>query len=68
MQGLSSAARWERHPERNLSVARGIYLRLPDDARLWLGAGEYATPDRAAIGMALMLTPENEPLDPDSAI
>lgn len=54
LQDLASAAQWERHPERSLNVVRGIYLRLPDDARLWLHAREYTLPDRGAIGRALM--------------
>jgi len=58
MQDLSSSARWERNAARSLSVARGIYLRLPGDARLWVQARKYAMPDRAAIEGALALTIE----------
>lgn len=53
LQDLASQARWERNAKRSLNVARGIYLRLPDDARLWLQAREYTNPERAAIEQAL---------------
>lgn len=53
MQDLASQTRWERNAGRSLNVARGIYLRLPDDARLWLQAGDYTRPERAAIEQAL---------------
>ncbi len=53
MQDLASQTQWERNAGRSLNVARGIYLRLPDDARLWLQAREYTRPDRAAIEEAL---------------
>ena len=50
---LRSMAAWERIPDRSRSVARGIYLRLPADARLWLRGKEFVTPDRAMIEAAL---------------
>jgi hypothetical protein len=34
-------------------VARAIYGRLPDHARLWLRRREVAAPDRLAITAAL---------------
>jgi 5-methylcytosine-specific restriction endonuclease McrA len=50
---LAEQAAWERVPDRSRSVARGIYLRLPTDARLWLRGKEFVTPDRAMIETAL---------------
>jgi hypothetical protein len=50
---LAERTAWDRHPDRSLSVARGIYLRLPDDARLWLRGREFVTPDFATIATAL---------------
>ncbi len=34
---------WENYPARTLGVARGIYLRLPGEARLWLAASSFTT-------------------------
>jgi hypothetical protein len=41
---------WDSHPERTLSVARAIYLRLPEATRLWVArdAFEAADPGRLA--------------------
>jgi CRISPR/Cas system Type II protein with McrA/HNH and RuvC-like nuclease domain len=50
---LAQRTSWDRHAERSLSVARAIYLRLPDDARLWVRGKEFVSPDLAAIGAAL---------------
>lgn len=44
---------WGCERTRSLSVARSIYLRLPDDARLWQSQGEFVAMDRAAIKAAL---------------
>jgi hypothetical protein len=53
LDDLATQAGWERQPARTLSVARAIYLRLPDDARLWLRAREFAVPDKQAIRTVL---------------
>jgi HNH endonuclease len=50
---LSNRATWDRQTDRSLNVARAIYLRLPDDARLWLRAKEFVPPDSEIIGDAL---------------
>jgi len=50
---LAVSTKWERRPDRSLSVARAIYPRLPGDARLWLRAGEFIPPDMPAIVAAL---------------
>ena len=47
MQDLASLTRWERNADRSLNVARGIYLASRHDARLWLQAREYKSPERA---------------------
>ncbi len=36
------------------SVARSIYLRLPEDARLWLATSEFVAVDRARLVAALV--------------
>lgn len=49
---LASIARsrsWESHPDRSLSVARSIYLRLPEDARLWREAEEFVPVERRLL-------------------
>ena len=54
---LAAEAGWERRAERSLAVARGIYGRLPDDARLWLRRREFVLADRLAIEAALAISP-----------
>ena len=53
---LARKASWDRQPDRSLNVARAIYLRLPDDARLWLRGKEFVAPDSAIIGNALKVS------------
>jgi hypothetical protein len=50
---LARQTAWEREPDRTASVARGIYLRLPPDARLWLRRREFVDPDGARLVAAL---------------
>ena len=50
---VAEAIGWTRHPERTLGVARALYLRLPEDARLWLQGEEFVTVDRPALAAAL---------------
>jgi hypothetical protein len=50
---LAALTGWHRAAERTLSVGRAIYLRLPDDARLWLRERDFVAPDMAAIRDAL---------------
>jgi hypothetical protein len=49
---LTQRAGWDRQPDRSLNVARAIYLRLPDDARLWLRRKEFVAPDAVLISAA----------------
>jgi hypothetical protein len=41
---LAANTRWTRQSARTLSVARAIYPRLPEDARLWFRPGEFVPP------------------------
>jgi len=50
---VAEAIGWSRHPERTLGVARALYLRLPEDARLWLRGEEFVIADRPALEAAL---------------
>ncbi len=53
LAGVAERTGWERHPDRTLSVARAIYLKLPYDAKLWLRGREFVAVDRAALGRVL---------------
>lgn len=53
---LARLTAWEREPHKSASVARGIYLRLPADARLWLRRREFVDPDGARLAAALTPT------------
>lgn len=46
---IATRAQWDRRPDRSLAVARSIYLRLPDEARLWRLAQEFVTVDRPRL-------------------
>ncbi len=50
---LAQRASWDRNHERSLGAARGIYLRLPEDARLWVQGKQFEPPDPTKIGPAL---------------
>ena len=50
---LASSEEWESHPEDTLGVARGLYLRLPAEARLWVSGLEFCPPDSSALRDAL---------------
>ena len=45
---------WDRHAERTVSVARGIYLGLPKSAKLWLRRKEFVVVDQEALRRALI--------------
>ena len=53
---LAQRAAWDRQPDRSKNVARAIYLRLPEDARLWLRVKEFVPPDLSAITIALNIS------------
>ncbi len=44
---------WDSHPQRTLSIARGIYLRVPRNARLWLARDRFEPADPGAIAALL---------------
>jgi hypothetical protein len=64
---LATQSTWERRDQRTLSVARAIYCRLPDDARLWLRRREFVPPDRPVIEKALAV-PESAPSAPSPVL
>ncbi|HBL18302.1 MAG TPA: hypothetical protein DD417_16505 [Elusimicrobia bacterium] len=46
LQEIAGQQSWERHPELTLGVARGIYLNLPADAKLWKEGRTFTPPQR----------------------
>ncbi len=50
---VAADARWRRDPNRSLSVASALYLRLPPGARLWQRPSVFAPVDRDRIAAAL---------------
>ena len=50
---LAETISWARHPDRTLGVARALYLRLPEGARLWLRGDDFVTADRPVLEAAL---------------
>ncbi len=50
LQEIAVRARWERDPAKTESVARAIYLRLPDGAKLWLLDRDFVVLDRSNLG------------------
>ena len=55
---IAERARFEHDPERVLSVARGIYLRLPARALLWVRGTEFEAVGSEGIGRLLVPPPE----------
>ena len=51
---LAEEQGWDAHPEQTMGVARGIYLRLPEDALLWRLEDEFVSADVAEIRRALV--------------
>ncbi|MFC1678692.1 HNH endonuclease [Elusimicrobiota bacterium] len=47
--------KWELRPDRTLGVARSLYLRLGDEAMLWLRNKEFTPPNRDVIKRALLI-------------
>jgi hypothetical protein len=53
VDALARETTWDRDRGRSLGVARGIYWRLPDAARLWLRRNEFVNLDRPMLELAL---------------
>jgi 5-methylcytosine-specific restriction endonuclease McrA len=49
LTALARGAELESHPEETIGVARGIYLRLPVEARLWVAGSDFAPTDPAEL-------------------
>ncbi len=50
---LAEDKAWEQGQDRSLSVARAIYLHLPDGYKLWVRGREFDDLDREAVTEAL---------------
>ena len=50
---LADSAGWERDPGKTLGAARGLYLRLHSDARLWSNGRIFVHPDFDRLHVAL---------------
>lgn len=50
---IASRRRWERAPERTEGVARALYLRLPEGAKLWRRGGDFVMAEGALLRRAL---------------
>jgi len=48
-RAIAGRLRWEHQPERSTGVARSIYLRLPDTARLWHSGEEFVAADSSQL-------------------
>lgn len=55
LANLAARTDWDRHAERTLGVARGIYLGLPQGAKLWLRRKVFVAVDQEAVRRMLVL-------------
>jgi len=53
LASVADAEGWETHPRRTLGIARAVYLRLPEEAKLWQIRDEFVSADRDALHSAL---------------
>ncbi len=53
LETIAREASWGSQPGRTLSTARAIYLKLPEDARLWRGGDDLVKMERPRIVAAL---------------
>ena len=58
---LAARTGWDRHAERTVSVARGIYLALPHSSKLWLRRKEFVAVDQEAVRRALVPAAQGRP-------
>jgi hypothetical protein len=55
LEEIARRAQWERHPERTTGVARGIYLRVPDDLQLWRAGNDFVSAGAERTRLAELL-------------
>ncbi len=49
---IAANQRWPRNAERSRAVARAMYTRLPEGARLWIGGEDFERIDRQRVRAA----------------
>jgi hypothetical protein len=49
LAAIAASRSWDRQPERSVSVARSIYLRLPSDAQLWRHGEQFVNAERRRL-------------------
>lgn len=52
LRELSVEKHWELRREETFGVASAIYLRLPEDAELWLAKSQFTTIERERVARA----------------
>ncbi len=55
LERIAAEAAWPRDARRSLAVARAMYSRLPDGARLWVAGDELVPVDRQGVAAAFGL-------------
>ncbi len=53
LEAIAARERWRRVPDRTISVARALYLKLPDTAQLWEARSTFVDVDRGRLVDAL---------------
>lgn len=53
LEVIAERERWRRSAARTISVARALYLKLPESAMLWEGRGSFVGVDRGQLTAAL---------------
>jgi hypothetical protein len=53
LRDIAESVRWERHPDKTLSVARAIYLRIPEHLKLWQLQKEFVETDKEVLNSLL---------------
>ena len=53
LETIANDVAWTHDPIRSLSVARAIYLRLPDAIQLWRARRDFVPADRTSLAAAL---------------
>ena len=54
LEVIAKRRSWDSSPQKSCSVARSIYLRLPEDVRLWRMAQEFVPLDRERLMSVLV--------------
>ena len=61
LQDIAARARWASEPSRLRNVARAMYLRLRESARLWMAGNSFVPPDLPRLKQILTSWPRGAP-------